>query len=72
MTEENDLTTEAELETEETPKEGTLIDAVAPIAMFVAGAVGAVYLTRKVMDRFESRKETEVHVEAIEATSQEA
>ena len=72
MTEENDLTTETTLETEETPEEGSLVDVVAPIAMFVAATAGAVYLTRKVLDRFESRKETEVNVEVKEATSPEA
>jgi hypothetical protein len=68
MTEENDLNTE--LEAEETTDTESLASALAPIALMAAGVAGTVYLVRRFVRRNET--ETEVHVEAIEATSSEA
>lgn len=71
MTEENDLTTETELVAEGTSEETSLTDTLAPIALMAAAAAGTVYLVRKFMRRRENAPETEVNVEAIEATSTE-
>lgn len=69
MTEELDLTTET-FDAPETSEETSLTEVVAPIALMAAAAAGTVYLVRKVLRRRHAL-ETEVHPEAIEATSTE-
>lgn len=68
MTEENDFNTE--LVAEETAETQSLAVTLAPVAMTVGAVAGAVYLVRKYLRRNETA--TEVNVEAIEATSEEA
>lgn len=69
MTEINELATEVE-ETE-TPDTESLTTAVVQIAGFVAATAGVVYLTRKVMDRFDRKKANELDNPVIDVTSRE-
>lgn len=69
MTEDNDFATE--VETTETTDEVDFTTAVVQIAGFVAATAGVVYLTRKVMDRFDRKKATELDNPVIDVTSRE-